>query len=827
MPGPSTHPDSVVATTRSVVDDVTIDDVPTERVHHPGDILAATIAGLGVVLAMVLATYAQNTTTGVAEDVQGFSTALRRLLVIPVSALESFVTLIVPLAVLTELAVRRLGRQLLEALAAATGAVVLNSAIVLLVERFGSDELIQGLSVRIGGEWQLSIPGYVALLAGLLTAAGPRGRRRTVAWSWNLVWVATGVLVITGQGSLPGIAVALLVGRIAGEATRYLSGVRSERAYGESLVAGVRRAGFEPAQLSRVPDSTTGDAVLPPAGPAALALTRSTDHRLYALSTQEHERLDLVVIDGDRQVVGMLSRFWRSLRLRGIEGRSVVSLRQAAERSALLAYAARAAGVRTPQLLSVAEAEDSMLLVQERPGNAVPLADLEPDQITDAVLHEVWEQLQLAHAAGIAHRNLTSDVVLVDHLLDQPMVWLTGWELGDVASSELARRMDVAQVLALLALRVGAPRAMESAVAVLDDETISAIGPLLQTITMPRLTRDEMRTHRTVLPELRTALVARLPEADVQPQQLVRFGTRTILTVLLTVVALFAIFTTINVTTISEALQSSDWRWSIVAFGLGLLTLVGAALALVAFAPVRISLWRATVAQTAATFVALAAPAGVGPAALNLRVLTRRGVSGTLAAATVALVQVSQFVVTLLLLLVLSLVSGDNESALPVSPLILIVIGALAALVGVALLIPSVRRWVLAKTMPTVRQTWPRLIEVLGQPSRLLLGMGGNLLMTLGYILAFDAALLAFGQDVSLIQVAVVYLAGSTAGSLVPVPGGVGATELALASALTSLAGVSPAIATSAAVLFRVMTYWLRIPLGWVAMRYMQRTGDL
>ena len=60
---------------------------------------------------------------------------------------------------------------------------------------------------------------------------------------------------------------------------------------------------------------------------------------------------------------------------------------------------------------------------------------------------------------------------------------------------------------------------------------------------------------------------------------------------------------------------------------------------------------------------------------------------------------------------------------------------------------PKVRQWVLAKTMPTLRQTWPRLIEVLGQPWRLALALGGNLLMTLGFIFAFDASLAAFGQD--------------------------------------------------------------------------------
>ena len=313
----------------------------------------------------------------------------------------------------------------------------------------------------------VTLPGYVALLVGLLTVVGPRGRRRTVKWSWNLLWVAVGVLLITAGVSLPGLVVSFLIGRVTGLGVRYLSGVLSERAYGDSLVAGVRRAGFEPVRLLRVADETTGTAA--DEGPeldgdqAARALTRSTDHRLYELTTRDREELDLVVIDGDRQVVGMLTRLWRSLRMRGIEGRSVVSLRQAAERAALLAYAARAAGVRTPRLLSIAEADDSMLLVQERPDRAVPLGDLDPDELTDEVLQEIWAQLQLAHDAGIAHRSLTSDVLLVETVVGRPIVWLTSWEQGDVASSDLARRMDVTQLLALLALRVGATRALDSA----------------------------------------------------------------------------------------------------------------------------------------------------------------------------------------------------------------------------------------------------------------------------------------------------------------------------------------------------------------------------
>lgn len=813
---------------------VEIVDTPAVRVHHPSDLLGVVVATLGIALVLVAATYAQNTTTGVAEDVQGFRSLLGQILIFPVTVLELVVVVLAPVAVLTELAVRRLGRQLLEALAAALGGLLLCMVLGWAVHSFGPEELVTGMSVRLrSGEWVLTIPPYASLIAALLTTAGPRTRRRTVAWSWNLLWVWVGVVLITGAVSLPGLAVALLVGRVAGLGVRYLSGVRSERAYGVSLVDGVRRAGFEPVRIARVPDADAdaedADGTAAAAGPttAARAIARYSDHRVYELATADGQDLDVVVLDGDRQVVGMLSRLWRSLRLRGLDGRSVVSLRQAAERAALLAYAARAAGVRTPRLLSISEAEDSMLLVQEAPGTARPLADLDAEDITDEMLEEVWAQLRLAHGAGIAHRALTSDVVLVDVVVGRPVVWIVGWEQGDVASSELARRMDVTQLVALLALRVGATRALESASRVLPDDDIAAVGPLLQTIALPQRTRDEMRAHKEVLAELRSALVQRLPEADVHPEQLVRFGARTLLTIFLTTVAVVVVLTSINVDEITDAVSESDWRWSLVAFGLGLLTLFGAGLAFVAFSPVRLPVWRATLVQTAATFVALAAPAGIGPAALNLRMLTRRGVSTSLAAATVALVQVSQFVVTILLLLGLSVASGTQQaSPLPASPQMFLAIGILALLVASTLLVPAVRAWVASKTLPMLRQTWPRLIEVVGQPRRLALAFGGNVLMTMGYVLAFDAALQAFGQDVSLVQVALLYLAGNTAGSLVPTPGGLGTVELALTTGLTSV-GINAGVAVSVAFLFRALTFWLRIPIGWAAMRYLQRKGEL
>lgn len=816
---------------------VRIVDTPTARVHHPADLVALVLAALGIAVVCVLGAYAQGTTTGVTEDVQGFASLVRRLVFMPVAVLEGLITLIVPIAVLAELVSRRLLRHAGEAVLAAVLGLVAAPLATWLITRFGIPELQASFSVFRGGEGTVTLPALLVATTALLTVAGPRSRRRTVAWSWNAVWLGLGVALVTGLLTLAGALVTALLGRMVGSAVRYASGVQSERAYGRTLVEGVRRAGFDPAALIRVhgvtADHPEGDAAL--AGDlAGVALARHSDERVYAMVGRDGARQDVLALDGDRQVVGFLVRWWRSLRLRGIDGRAVVSLRQVAERVALLSYAAASAGVRTPRLLSMAEAEDSMLLVFEHVPGAVPLRDLDAADLDDATLDAVWGQLALAHQAGLAHRALTSDAVLVGGSPGSgPVtggtgrrVLLTGWESGDVASSELARRVDVAQMLALLALRVGAARAVASAARVLTDSDLASIGPLLQMIVLPRATREEARAQRGLLGEVREALLQLLPEADVEPERLVRFGARTVISIALTIGAAVLVVTTINLEQIRLALAESQPWWAAATFGLGMLTFLGSAVALAAFSPVRLPLWRTTLVQVAASFVALVAPAGVGPAALNLRLLTRRGVSNALAVASVGLVQVSQFLTTVVVLLFLSLVSGSSRALRLPSSTVLATLGLVLLAVGAALLVPRVRRWVAVRTLPVWRQTWPRLVRLLSQPRRFAIAAAGNLLMTLSYLGAFWASLAAFGQDLSLIDLALIYLVGNAAGALIPTPGGLGTVEIALIGGLTT-GGVPAAIATSVVALFRGLTFWGRVPFGWAAMRTLQRSGEL
>jgi uncharacterized protein (TIRG00374 family) len=76
----------------------------------------------------------------------------------------------------------------------------------------------------------------------------------------------------------------------------------------------------------------------------------------------------------------------------------------------------------------------------------------------------------------------------------------------------------------------------------------------------------------------------------------------------------------------------------------------------------------------------------------------------------------------------------------------------------------------------------------------------------------------AFSSQGSIAAIFFVYLAGATLGQAAPTPGGLGVVEAALAAGLTA-AGVDSALAVSATLLFRFMTFWLPTVPGWFAFR--------
>jgi uncharacterized membrane protein YbhN (UPF0104 family)/tRNA A-37 threonylcarbamoyl transferase component Bud32 len=802
-------------------------DIPESRVHRQADLLSLLGVVLGTVLVLLIGTYAHGTTEGFTDDVHGISGVLQRVLIAPVNIFSGTVTLVLPAVAIIDLAVRREPRRILEALgAAATGFGVILLA-VWIINRAASDNLVSSLSVGVGESAQVNMPAYIAGVAALLTVAGRRTSRRALIFSWNILWAAVAVAVISGIVTLPAALSTVLMGRFAGLAFRYLLGSTSDRAYGRTLVDGIERAGFGVKRLVRADPSIVTN--LQELDEVSSAIGRARHGRVYALTTPENHHLLVVALDADQHAAGFVTKLWSSWRLRGIDARADVSLRHSAEATALLSHAARGAGVRTARVLGLSQARDTMIIVYQRPLAARPLAELDPADVTDTVLDAVWDQIGKAHAAGISHRALSADTVLVGHddWAQLPTVWLTSWELGEVATSEIAKRIDHAQVVAMLAAIVGPVRAIDSAFRAIGREGVEHFAPVLQSVILPRATRAALRTSSTDLGEVRKDIVSRLPDAVIEPEQISRFGLRTVFALTAGIVAAYIIFASFNTEKVLDALRDSNPWWLAASVGWMLLTFVGASIALLAFSPVKLPWNRAILAQVAAAYLALAAPAGVGPAALNMRLLTRRRVATPLAVATVALVQVSAVVVTVVGLLVLSLFTGSEGTLaqLP-SGSLLAGVGITALMVALALVVPRVRQWAWGRLAPMLRQTWPRLAQVLGQPGRLALGLSGNLLLTAAYVGAFDSVLRAFGHDLPLVDVTVLFLLGNAAGAIFPTPGGLGAVEGALIAGLSS-AGLAGSVAASIVAVFRLITYWMRIPMGYFAMRYLQKRGEL
>ena len=101
-----------------------------------------------------------------------------------------------------------------------------------------------------------------------------------------------------------------------------------------------------------------------------------------------------------------------------------------------------------------------------------------------------------------------------------------------------------------------------------------------------------------------------------------------------------------------------------------------------------------------------------------------------------------------------------------------------------------------------------------------LAGMAGVLTAVIATGLGFWAALMAFGYHTNPAETTFIFLLANTLGSAVPTPGGLGAVEAVLSVAFTAV-GIPSSIAVSATLVYRIAFYWLRIPVGALAMKWL------
>ena len=771
------------------------------RVRRPLDLARFVLALLITAGIVLIAYFATDTTAGLDSDIVSGASLLPSWVVLILNIVGGIGTLGLPIAVSVAMVIRRRMRQLFDALIALFIGIALLMAVAIAVSYFD----VPALLIALAGSASADSAGTTPILGGLVafvTVARTMGRR-----PWNVLTVLVlGSLVIvnllSGGITFAGVGISLTIGWAVGLATRYIAGTPTTRPSGMAVAEALDRGGL-PVTVLQARESTARG-------------------RRYLATSRAGGQFLVTVLDRDLEGAGLANAIWKSLRLRDDTTSGAFNMRRMLDHSALLAYAAQAAGAPVPRLLLAEEVgPDSVLLAHEYI-EGTRFSDL--DEVTDEDLTGAWRALRTLHENQMTHRSLSAE-----HLIraDDGTVWLIGGDTGSIAAGDVAQRIDVAELLATLTLLTDVDRAVTSGRLILGADGLSRALPALQPVALSGPTRRLVRKNKATIVKLRDALAEIRPGADDEQINFERFRPRTLVMIVVGTIAGYVLISQLAQVNLVDLLQNANWWWMAAAVVFAIITYFGAAWSLSGFVPERLKLHRTIMAQVAGDFATLVSPPTLGAIAINVRFLQKAGLHPALAAASVGVSQVMAFVFHILLLLGFGIAAG-TQTSLPfdLPPVaVAIVVGILIVLLAL-LAVPAVRRLITKRVGPLLKEVGPRLVTVAQRPLKLLEGIGGILLLNLAYIGVLYACVEAFDGSLNIAVVGVVYLAGATIGQAAPTPGGLGAVEAALAAGLTA-AGLDGSLAISAVLLYRLITFWIPTIPGYWAFNWLTKKGAL
>jgi glycosyltransferase 2 family protein len=580
------------------------------------------------------------------------------------------VALIAAAAGMVVVALRRRRFRLLASLA--TGAVVAGAALAGILYLAGSRHP-HAVAANIGhGSWLASaaFPGP-AMLAGAVAVtvvASPWLSRpwRRAAW---ITLCAVGAARLVAGTVLPmELILALATGMTVGAGVLVALGVPDRRIGPDGIAAALRSAGL-------------------PVSSVTLADVTAKGSRPFFAVTDDGRRVFIKALGSDQRDADLLYRAYRIARLRNVgDTRPAASLIQAVEHQALVGMMAERAGVRVPRVDRVIKAADGTALLAMDRVDGSSLERLPVQQISDERLRRLWAEVDKLHRAGIAHRALRAGNVMVDGA-GQP--WLTDFSFSDLAATQRPKDLDLAELMASLAVLVGADRAVSSATAVIGVRGVASAAPLLQPLALSAATRHSIARHEGLLAKTRSAASTAGGRADQQLARIQRVRPRTLVTIAALAGAFYFLLPQLaQVGSSWHAIQSAHWAWLPVVILMSALTYLASAASLIGGVPGRVPFWPTVLTQAGSSFVNRVSPANVGGMALNARYLQKSGVDPAAGVAAVGLSALAGAVVHGILLVIFFLWASRSLAhafKLPPASKLLLILAVVAALVGIVL----------------------------------------------------------------------------------------------------------------------------------------------
>ena len=794
---------------------VPVDEPPEpRRIRRQPDLMRLLFESAMIIVVLLLGRIGVQTTSGLESDIHNGVQLAPSFLLGGITVLTNITTAIIPVGLAVERLVRRDGKRVADAVIAAALAYGVTSLLNLWIESsYAPEWLLTELTRHVNSGTTSPLHIYIATLIAFLTVLGFNDRPTLRTFTWVSIGIYAVATLMSGDSALVGLIVTFLLGRLMAFGWRYACGVVNERPTGQMVVQLLADAGFDP-----VACSWQGE---------------HEDVRRYEVRCADGGTLDVTVLDRDRQAVGLIYRVYRRIRLRGpAQRRNLFSLRRTVDQEALISYALRDAGIRTPKLVAVRELNADAALLAYEGVHAIPLSQLPEEEFTDELLGKVWQVLKDLGRSQIAHRRLALDSIMVD---EHGEVWLTELRNGEVAAADLQQLLDIAEVMTALALRVGPERTVRVGAQVLGEDRIGAALPMLQPVVLTRTTRTAVRKSKHLLQRLREQILELRPHAltDAEPVKLERLSPKTLLTVAAACFAVYVLLFQLSSASkqglnLDYVLHHTSPPWLLVAIGASALTYVSAAMVLTGFIPEKLPVVHNLLVQIAAGFVSLVAPAAVGGVALNTRYMQKRGIATGPAVSAVGASQAVAFVIHIALLAAFSFIAGQNMGKSDSSTLVIAILLAIALLVMGTMAVPPLRHFAKTRLAPFFADSLPRLLDVAQSPRKLALGLGGTISLSLFNALCLWASIhtVSPNNKITYATVTVVYLTAQTAGSFIPIPSGIGTVETAMTFALKAV-GVDYGTAVLAVLLFRLLRTYLPAIPGYITFTWLTRKGLL
>ena len=587
---------------------------------------------------------------------------------------------------------------------------------------------------------------------------------------------------------------------------------------GDELVATLHSIGLDTASLIRHQELDDGKG-------KSLAATLDDDltegSRIYDLETTDNRRFIVSVIDAQTHTAGYLKQLWDWARFTSVSIRRDRSVRDAVQHHFAMLLGLHSINLPAPIVYGIADTDESAILVLDAHTIEMP-ANLNTLTKADAVAY--MRYLSVANRRGYTHRRITPDTLA---RLEDGTAVIAGWLNGDNASASANTALDKVQLLTLFAALIGVEPTIEAARETWGDATLTSLVPFIQKVAVPSPTRALDTWDKQLLTALRSRINAMADEDVVEatePATLARFSWRSMLTMLLVIVAVVVVFTQLNPEEIITALSNASPLMAVVTLLFGVCGWIGSSISLGSLIDRdKRDNTGVFMSQVAGGFATVSMPAGVGPSFVNLQFLRKSGYRNTQATAIMSAALVVYYAVYFSMLVLIGLFTGRStfSGSIPTNTLV-IVLGAVVVVISVAMMIPPLRHLVTRRLVPLAKTYINQLLDVLSQPRQLTISCLGALFQNVTTGLAFWSALQAFGHTSNPIETTFVFMLAYALGSAVPTPGGLGGVEAALTFAFVAV-GVPQGVALSATLLHRVVFYWLRIPLGAAAMKWLDK----